>query len=468
LSLSQVLFPLIIFPYIARVIFPVGVGEVSFVESICRYAILFSGLGIPIYGVREVAKCKNDSTKLNSLFSELIVIHFGITLLVLIVYIVFILTFSKLYQNIEFYYVGILMILSNVFIVEWYFQGIGQFKFITLRNLIIRTILTIAVFFCVKNRQDGIVYFSLIVLTSVLNGIVNFLYAQKTIKLDFSFKWLSLKRHFKPLFFIFSSIAFISIYTLLDTIMLGFLANEKSVGIYTTALKVSRVPMTFIGALGVVLIPKLSEHFHERDMTEFNRLINKSINFVISFSIPAIFILIGSASTIIELFAGNNFAEASVILQILSVLSVLIGISNVFGMQVLTPMAKDKYLTYSVVFGTVISLLLNFILIPVYKEVGAAISNVVAETAVTSAAIFFAYKFISIKIDFILIIKTILVSIPILWIPSITTFITDNLFVALFFTFILSFFYYSLMQIIVIKNSLVLDITNNLFKRNKK
>lgn len=465
LSLSQVVFPLVIFPYVARIILPVGIGEVSFVESICRYAILFSGLGIPIYGVREVAKCKNDPLKLNRLFSELIVIHFIITLLVLLIYIVMLFTVTKLNQNLEFYYMGILMIFSNIFIVEWYFQGIGQFKFITLRNLIVRSILTILVFFLVKNKQDGIIYFSTIVLTSVLNAIINFIYAKKTVKFDFSFHWLSIKKHFSPLFFIFSSIAFISIYTLLDTIMLGFLATEKAVGLYTTALKVSKVPMTFIGALGVVLIPQLSEHYHNKNLIEFDRLINKSINFVITFSLPAILLLMGSSNIIIVLFAGKNFSDAGVVLKILSVLSLLIGISNVFGLQVLTPMAKDKYLTYSVVFGTAISLFLNFILIPIYSEVGAAISNVIAEIAVTAATLFFAKKFISIKLDGFFIIKSIFISIPILVIPFIAMQITDNQTIELFLTFVITLFYYLFMQVKVLKNDLLIEIMNVLIQK---
>lgn len=470
LSLSQVIFPLIIFPYVARIILPVGVGEVTFVESICRYAILFSGLGIPIYGVREVAKCKNDFLKLNRLFSELILIHFIITLLVLLIYLVLLFTVEKLNQNLEFYYVGILMIFSNVFIVEWYFQGIGQFKFITLRNLIVRSILTILVFFLVKNKQDGIIYFFTIVLTSVLNAVINFIYAKKTIKFNFSFDWLSIKQHFSPLFFIFSSIAFISIYTLLDTIMLGFLATEKAVGLYTTALKVSKVPMTFIGALGVVLIPQLSEHYHNSNLTEFNRLINKSINFVITFSLPAILLLMGSSNIIIMLFAGKNFLDAAVVLKILSVLSLLIGISNVFGLQVLTPMAKDKYLTYSVIFGTAISLVLNFILIPIYSEVGAAISNVIAEIAVTAATLFFAKKFISIKVDGIFIIKSMFISMPILLIPFLTAYMTDNPILALILTLAISLFYYLIVQIKVLKNDLLIEIMDILIqkRRNEK
>jgi O-antigen/teichoic acid export membrane protein len=134
---------LITFPYVARVILPSGIGEVTFVESICRYVILFSALGIPIYGVREIAKVKNEKNKLNKLFTELIIIHFVITIFISSLFVISVYLVPLLYNNLEFYLLGIFLILSNVFVIEWYFQGIGQFKFITIRNLIIKTILTL-------------------------------------------------------------------------------------------------------------------------------------------------------------------------------------------------------------------------------------------------------------------------------------------------------------------------------------
>lgn len=147
LSVTQVLFPLITFSYVARVIAPIGIGTVSFVESICRYAMLVAALGIPVYGVREVAKIKGDNKKMSELCSELIFIHFLATLLVSIVYIIVVMNSDKLFQHVDYYILGFVMVLSNVFIIEWYFQGIGDFKFITIRTLLVRLATTISVFF---------------------------------------------------------------------------------------------------------------------------------------------------------------------------------------------------------------------------------------------------------------------------------------------------------------------------------
>ena len=187
LSLSQVIFPLITFPYVARIILPTGIGTVTFIDSICRYVILFSALGIPIYGVREVAKVKNDKIKLNKIFTELICIHFIISCIILVFFVIVIFSVSTFNENIQFYFWGLLLILSNVFMVEWYFQGIGEFKYITIRNLVLKTFLTLMIFLIVEEKEDVLIYFILLVLMSILNAVVNFVYAKQTIKLDFSF-----------------------------------------------------------------------------------------------------------------------------------------------------------------------------------------------------------------------------------------------------------------------------------------
>ena len=147
LSITQVLFPLIIFSYVARVIEPVGIGKVSFVESICRYAMLIAALGIPIYGVREVAKLKDDKAKLSQLCSELITIHFISSFLISLLYLIIVSSTNQLSEHLNFYLIVLIMIFSNVFSIEWYFQGIGDFKFITIRTLIVRIVTTILVFF---------------------------------------------------------------------------------------------------------------------------------------------------------------------------------------------------------------------------------------------------------------------------------------------------------------------------------
>jgi O-antigen/teichoic acid export membrane protein len=461
LSLSHVIFPLITFPYVARIILPTGIGEVVFIESICKYVILFSALGIPIYGVREIAKVKTDQIKLNRLFTELVLLNGMLTVVVLGLFIVSFLCIDVFSSDINFYILGCFLILSNVFTIEWYFQGIEQFKFITLRNLLVKTILTFLIFTLVKERSDVLIYFTIIVLGSVLNAIINFKYALKIVRLDFKLDFKGLKRHVKPLFFIFSSIAFISIYTLLDTIMLGFMTNAETVGLYSAGLKVSRIPIMFVGALGLVLLPKLSEQFHNGEMEEFKLMIQKSLQFVFTFSIPVIFFLLSLSHEAIVIFAGNNFIKSGSVLMILSALSLLIGLSNIFGLQILTPMGKDKFLSYSVLLGVVVSVGLNLLLVPKYQENGAAWSNLIAEITVTAATFYFANKSIKISFDWVFIFKNIVFALPLFLIPNVVSQLHMDTITGLVISIVISVVYFILIQLYVIKNTLIRNLKNS-------
>ncbi len=458
LSVSQVVFPLITFPYVTHILLPEDVGLVNFVDSFCRYIILFSALGIPIYGVREIAKIKDNKEKMETLINELVSINFILSIIFIFFFAIAVFSFPKLQVNYKLYFIGSFMILANVFSFEWYFQGIEEFKYITIRNISIKVFLSILTFFIIKKNTDVIPYFLLTVLSYFTTAAINFFHAKKNISFKIILNFKPFKKHLKPLILIFSTIFFVSAYTLMDTLILGFLANDMAVGLYTTGLKIAKIPMLFIGALGVVLIPQLSKNYYKKENEEFLVLINKSVNFVITFSLPIIFYLIANSSTIIYLIAGKNYVGSIVILQILSVLGILVGLSNIFGMQVLTTMSKDKYFTLSVLAGTISSVLLNLILIPNYKEIGSAISNVTSEILVTILTIYFSSKFIRIKIDFSFIFQNILFGIPILFIPKLLNYL-DNFtyFYNFVFSAFISLFYFFIIQLFVLKNKLLVS-----------
>lgn len=465
LSLAQVVFPLITFPYVARVLNPEGIGEVSFVESIVRYGILFSALGIPIYGVREVAKVKKDAVKLKKLFNELFLLHLLMSLVPIIICSIAIAYFSKFSFSNSYVVLGCLMIISNVFLFEWFLQGMGDFKFITQRSIIVRLVIIFLTFLLIKRNTDTIAYFGLVVMTSVMNGLWNFMYILKYIGLNFDFSKLDFKRHLKPMLYIFGSLAFISVYTLLDTLMLGILADEKAVGLYSTAVKFSRVPIVFIAALGGVLISKLSELYEEKKMGEFTALINKSVRFVLLFSIPTFFFLLGLSKQIILVFAGADYKDAYILVQILGILSLLIGLSNIFGLQILTAMSKDRLFTYSVLLGTIISLSLNFILIPIYKEVGAAVTNVITEIAVTLSTFIFARRYVDISFQLSGTLKLILFSLPLTFLPAFVLRFTDSNLVVIVISSTLAVIYYFMLQFFVLKEPILIELKDKINER---
>ncbi|RTY91107.1 flippase [Flavobacterium sp. RSP46] len=393
-SLSSVLFPLITFPYASRILGPEGIGLTNFAENFCRYFMLFAALGIPIYGVREIAKISTSLQLRSKIFSEIIVIHFTASCINVLVYLLIIFSFDKFQNHLGIYLLGAFYIFINTFSIEWFFNGLSEFKFIALRSVVIRFLFVVGLFVLVRNSSDVFWYFSLNVIVLFVNNLISIYYCKN--KTDFSIKDLEIKKHIKPLFYIFLSTLAISLYILIDTLLLGFLRGDTYVGYYTLASKLNKVPLTFIVALGIVLIPQLTLAAHEKNMVSFKKLIQKSTDFVVMLGVPITIVLFLCSKQLIVLFSGPEFLPATNSMQILTGVSLLIGLSNIYGMQILVPLGEDKKLLISVLIGTILSLTLNFILIPIWADFGAALTNLLSELAVTILMGYFASRIINI------------------------------------------------------------------------
>lgn len=457
LALSQVLFPLVTFPYVTRVLGPESLGVVSFVDSYAGYFILIIALGIPVYGVREIAKAKSLAEQ-SRIFSEIFSIHAVFTIIGLGIYFFSILFYSQFSSIYPLFIWGGVMIFSCVFIGEWYFQGIGEFKFISLRTMLIRLFSLVFLFIFVKTPSDVLNYFLIIVFAVIINAIVNFYYIRKKLDITFSFNKKILKRHFRPMFYIFFSRAAVTLFLFLDTIILGFLSSDVSVGIFSTALKVTKIPILIVSSLGVVLIPKLTESFHEGNQQNVKELLQKSVNFVISVSIPILFYFIATSSQIVLLFAGHNYTNASIVIQILSPIILIIGLSNIFSMQILTPMGKDKEVMISVIIAVVVCLISDFVLIPILAEKGAAITNFLVELTIAIATFFFASKFIKNIVDWHFLFKNIILALPVLFIVYVVKLYVNDAVLILGLSGMFFLIYFAFLNIFVIKNELYLEI----------
>ena len=466
LAISQILYPIITFPYVARILNPDGIGMISFVDSICKYFMLVAALGVPIYGIREVSKLKKSKDKLNTLFSELFVLHSIVSLITVLVFILIILNFEKLQSYKSLLLIGSLNIILNVFIVEWYFQGTENFKYITNRNIAIRFLSIISIFIFIKTPNDLNKYYILIMIVPVINALINFsqVYNKISIKYLVSVNEL-FQKHFKPLFYIFISMSFITIYTILDTIILGFLTNNKSVGLYSTAMKFAKIPIMFIGALSTVLLPRLSEYYESEKHVEFINLIEKSIKFVYFISIPIIFLVFGLAENIIHFFVGNDYHESANLLKFFSILTLLLGLSNIFGFQILTTLSKDKHFTLCVGLGTLSSVILNLIFIPSLNIYGATIANIFSEILVMFLTYYFAKKFVDFNSNIRYFFRLVLISLPTLAIIFFFKSFFQGDFLIIIVSSIFIFLYYFLIHTFILKDDIMQNI--NLFLKKK-
>lgn len=393
-----ILFPLITFPYASKVLGPEGIGVTNFAESLCRYFMLFATLGIPIYAVREISKINKDKDKISKLFFEILLINIITSVFVVTIYLFIISFFDKFVNYHELYLLGAFYIFINAFSIEWFYNGLSEFKFLAVRTVVVRLISLVCLFLFVRTKDDVIVFFSLNVLVLLINNLLNIYYLKE--KIYFTFQIINITRHLNPLIIIFLSSLAISLYSLLDTIILGFLKEDYYVGLYSLASKINKIPTTFILAVGAVFLPKLVSAYQNNDKRNFDELVQKSMQFIVIFSVPICFFIFVTSKVLIALLSNDSFRDANLSLEILTPLTLLIGFSYFFGMQVLLTVGEDKKLLLSVIIGTILSVVLNFILIPVYADRGAAIANLVCEIFITGLTGYFASKYV--KLNYVL------------------------------------------------------------------
>jgi O-antigen/teichoic acid export membrane protein len=398
LSVSNILFPIISFPYVSKTIGPYGVGQVQFIASYAQYFGLIAALGIPVYGIREVAKQKHSREKLNHVFSELSIIYFFTSVILTLVYIGTLLWVPQLSHNRDLYLWSALLVLLSFTSIDWFYEGLENFSTVAIRSMLIRILSLVLMFVLIKSPGDYYWYLLIIIFTTLANNGYNMLRLHKSVSLQF--RGISLKKHLKPLFLIFSTTIATSMYTMLDTVLLGFMADTHSVGLYTAAVKLSKIALPIVTSLGMVLIPGLAKNLSQKNIPAAQNTLNKSFAFTAFFAVPIGFGLVLLAPEFISAFSSNQFLDATLAMQILAILPLLIGYGYFFGFQILVPDGRDKEMLWSVLGGVVAGLVLNLTLVPPFRHVGAALANVLSELVVTGLYMFFVYRLYSFRFSF--------------------------------------------------------------------
>lgn len=419
---TQMLFPLITFPYACRVIEPEGIGQVNFFSSIIGYISLFTCLGIPMYAVREIARDRNDIVKMNRTSVEILLLHALLSLAGYLIVAVLCLTVPQIKVDIPLFLILSLTIFFTAIGCEWFYQGIEDFKYITIRGLVVKVVSVVLLFIFVKTKDD-LIYYGAYTVIGILGGnIFNFFRLRKYIhKENIVFSNLNISRHIKPVLQVFSFNVVTSVYLQLNPVLLGFLKGALAVGYFTAATKIMSVVMKLSSCLGVVMMPRTSNLIAEHKEEEFNKLIQKSYDFTIAISLPLTCGLLVAAPYIIKVLCGQEFIPATFASQIIAPIILMVGISNVMGIQVLYPKGMIKTVIHCCLIGAIVDLLLNVILIPFFSYNGTAIAYLGAEVATTVSMYLIAKKDLPIRffkkchIDYLL--GSILMSVIVLTVP---------------------------------------------------
>jgi O-antigen/teichoic acid export membrane protein len=455
LTASNFVFPILVFPYVSRVLGVSNIGLFNFIDNIINYFILFSMLGISATGIREIAKNKNNLKELQNTFSSLLVLNAICTVIVLILLIFAVIFVPKLHENWDLMFLGGIKLIFNLFLIEWFFKGMEDFKYITIRSVIVKSVFVLSVFIFVKNQSDIQIYYALTVGTVALNAIFNYVYLKKFT--SFSFKNISFTPFIKPFFTIGIYMILTSMYTSFNIAYLGFVSGDIEVGYYTTATKLYGILLSVFSALTTVMLPRMSALVEEGKMDEVIRLTSKSYDALIAFCFPIIIISTVFAPQIITLLAGSGYEGAVLPMRTIMPLMLVIGIEQILVLQLLMPLKRDKVILINSIIGASVGIILNILLVSTFKSLGSAIVWICSEISVLFVAQYFVKKFLNIQFPIKKILVNTIYALPMLiFALYLQTFKISDIFM-LIIACSLTLVYFGWIQIFIIKNELLIN-----------
>lgn len=381
LTASSILFPLITFPYVSRVLGPTGTGNVTMGTSVVSYFTMVAMLGVPTYGVRACASVRDNKVELSKIVQELLIINIIMMLIAYIAFFITIFCVPSFRIMKTLYLVSSIAIVMNVIGVNWLYQGLEQYSYITFISLVFKVVALVLMFALVHKADDYIWYALITVIGGFGSSIFNFIRLRKLILLK-PFQHYDFKRHIRPMFTFFAMTVATTVYTNLDVVMLGLMKSNYDVGLYNAAVKIKLIMVSLVTSLGTVLLPRISYYYEQNQVKEFHNLISKVFSFVLLFAIPCCLYLMVFAKDTILFLSGKEFLEAVPAVIIITPTILLIGLSNITGIQVLVPTGKESLVLRSVVCGAVVDFVLNLMMIPKFGAAGAAFGTLAAELVV--------------------------------------------------------------------------------------
>lgn len=389
LKASGFIFPLITLPYVTRVLGVANNGKVSFATSVIGYFALFSQLGIPTYGIRACAKVRNDSKKLKQTVAELLTINAIFAVIAYIILLISIVIIPKFHEQSAVIMISSIRILLTLIGMEWFYQAIEQYQYITIRNLLFKIFSLVLLFVFVKKTEDYLIYSAINIIGIYGSYIINLFHSRKFISND-KIEYLNLNQHMKPIFTFFALSLAVSIYTNMDTVMLGFMKGDTEVGYYNLATKIKDVLVSALTALGTVLLPRLSFYYSTGKHEELKKALEKSMHFTALTTIPAVIFFYIISKNAVLFLGGQQYLPAIGCMQIITIAVLPISFANIACTQILAPMGWERYTMYSTIIGAIVNLMVNSLLIPMLGASGAALGTVIAEVVVAGVQIYYA------------------------------------------------------------------------------
>ena len=395
--LFNAFFPLVTSAYIARVLMPEGVGKIAVAQNIVTYFTYIAALGMPTYGMRVMAR-NRESNRRNMVFSELFTINGVSSIICTIAYSCFLMFFLHDKVDIELYLIFGILIAFNIINVDWVYQGLEEYKYISIRSFAIKLISFFLTLIFVREKNDLCIYALILCFATVGNYVFNIWNLLRKKIVNYTYHGLRIIMHLRPLLVLFASSIAIELYTLVDTTMLGATCADEIVGYYTNSIKIVKTVIICFVAISAVAAPAISNLFGKNDKEEIKKIISKMFSVLFIIAVPATVGLFLISNLLIPSFFGGAFVPAITTLKILSFLILPISLSTFFGGQILCSVDQEKKMLIATIAGAITNIILNSILIRLYQQNGAAVASVISEIVVALIDCFFVIKLIGFRI----------------------------------------------------------------------
>jgi len=370
-----------------------GIGICNFVDGIINYFILFSALGINLVGIREVARHKGDSRELSECFMSIFSFNVLTTVLMEIILLITVVSVDALRPYRSFLLIGAMKLAANLFLVEWFYKGMENFRFITVRAIIIKSLYVAGVFIFVNSKDDCQTYYLMTTLLFVVNALINWHVLRRFVFL--TFRRTGIMTYAKPIVSMGCYSLLTSMYTSFNVVYLGLVAGDTEVGYYATATKMYTLVIALFSAFTNVMLPHMSTIALKGDTSVFINSMRRSCTILFRYAIPATAFLIIFSPEIVRIISGPDYNPAVLPMRVIMPLILIIGYEQILIIQTLMPMRRDKAVITNSIIGSVLGLTLNLALVPRLGCLGSAIVWVAAEVGVACSAQFFVWKSLS-------------------------------------------------------------------------
>lgn len=374
----KIIMPIITIPIVSNALGPRGIGIYNYTFSIAQYFVLFAGLGVTLYGNREIALVWNRKGNVSLVFWEIVIFKFFSSLLCIGMYIIF----ASFFDQRIYMYAQLMTIVAVVFDISWFFMGIEDFKKTSMSNLVIQLIVLICIILFIKNEKDTVKYILIQSGGLLISQMFIWKFIFRYIKI-IPVKLKNCFKHFKGSVEYFIPQIAITLYTNLNKTLLGVFLGSIAVGYYSNSQQLNSVFVTIITTVDLVLLPYMTGFFATNNTKKIEQTLIKTIHLQLYFSIPIMFGLLTVYDKLVPWFFGKKFLFINNVIPYFSILIVIIPLGISMSRQYLIPVGKTKEYNLSVMIGAAINIILSFLLLPTIGFFGSVISNVVAEFFVT-------------------------------------------------------------------------------------